>query len=128
MTPSLLPGHPHFAYRDNAMFAEGVSIAIQSAALLCERLIAHPELRYATKDSARILERVRHEYALAWRRNFSSRLFVAAALAHLFMRPLSTRAAATLLERFPRLLTAGARWSGKTTTLRSTSDFALVQS
>lgn len=104
--------------------AEGISIAIQSAALLCERLIAHPELTSAQAGSAHVLKAVRDEYARAWRDNFSRRLFVAAAFAHLFMRPVSTRIAATLLEHFPKLLTEGARWTGKAERLRSTRSFA----
>jgi hypothetical protein len=108
--------------------AEGISIAIQSAALLCGQLVARPELRRAGIDPTRILEQVRHDYALAWRSNFAPRLFVAAALAHLFMRPASTRIATTLLQRFPKLLTEGARWSGKTTPLRAARPFDLARS
>jgi menaquinone-9 beta-reductase len=103
--------------------AEGISIAIQSAALLCEQLIAHRELRSAEACAARVLKGVRHEYARAWRNNFSRRLFVAATFAHVFMRPVSTRIAATLLEHFPQLLTEGARWAGKAEPLRSTRSF-----
>jgi len=108
--------------------AEGISIAIQSAALLCEQLIARPELRQAGINSTRIRNQVRHDYALAWRSNFAPRLLVAAALAHLFMRPISTRIATTLLERFPQLLTEGARWSGKSTPLRAARPFDLARS
>lgn len=108
--------------------AEGISIAIQSAALLCEQLIAHPELRSAQAGSVRTRKRVREEYARAWRHNFSRRLFVAAALAHVFMRPVSTRIATTLLEHFPQLLTEGARWTGKAEPLRSTRSLAKAMS
>ena len=100
--------------------AEGISIAIQSAALLCDQLSAHPELRSAEAASARLLKGVRDEYERAWRDNFSRRLLVAAAFAHIFMRPVSTRIAATLLEVFPKLLTEGARWTGKADPLRGT--------
>jgi len=103
--------------------AEGISIAIQSAALLCEQLIAHPELRSVPAGSARVFNGVRDEYVRAWRNNFSRRLFVAAAFAHVFMRPVSTRIAATLLGHFPQLLTEGARWTGKAEPLRSTRSF-----
>jgi len=103
--------------------AEGISIAIQSAALLCAQLIAHPELTSAQAGSVRVLEGVRDEYERAWRNNFSRRLFVAAAFAHVFMRPVSTRIAVTLLEHFPQLLTEGARWTGKAEPLRSTRSF-----
>jgi flavin-dependent dehydrogenase len=100
--------------------AEGISIAIQSAALLCAQLIAHPELRTAHAGSAGVLEGIRDEYARAWRTNFSRRVFVAAAFAHVFMRPFSTRIATALLQQFPRLLTEGARWTGKAEPLRNT--------
>jgi flavin-dependent dehydrogenase len=93
--------------------AEGISIAIQSATLLCEQLLARPELRSGLHRTGQALEGVRRDYAMAWRRNFSRRLYSAAVFAHLFMRPVSTRIATTLLARFPQLLTEGARWSGK---------------
>jgi menaquinone-9 beta-reductase len=108
--------------------AEGISIAIQSAALLCEQLIAHPGRMSAQPGSARLLKRVRDEYTRAWRINFSRRLFVAAAFAHIFMRPVSARIAATLLEVFPKLLTEGARWTGKADPLHGTRSFDGVTS
>jgi hypothetical protein len=40
-----------------------------------------------------------------------------------FMRPVSTRIAATLPEHFPQLLTEGARWTGKAAPLRGTRSF-----
>ena len=98
--------------------AEGISMAIQAAALLCEQLVARPALRSDLLDPGRMRADVRHDYALAWRRNFSRRLHMAALFAHLFMRPASTRVATTLLQRLPQLLTEGARWSGKTEPLR----------
>jgi flavin-dependent dehydrogenase len=106
--------------------AEGISMAIQSAALLCGMLAAHPELRGdpespdRTPDRARedVLAIIRRDYEAAWRRNFSRRMRVAALFARLFMRPASTRCAVALLQRFPRLLSEGARWSGKAQALR----------
>ena len=103
--------------------AEGISIAIQSAILLCEQLIARQVPRYVGAVSPNLLESIRNDYASAWRNNFSRRLFVAAAFAHLFMRPASTRIATTLLDHFPQLLTAGARWTGKAEPLRGTRSF-----
>ena len=108
--------------------AEGISMAIQSACLLCEQLIARQDrLRY-TAFSSHVIESVRHEYAATWRRNFSRRLHVAALFAHLFMRPICTRLAAGMLERVPQLLTWGARWSGKADRLRSARQFDVAQS
>ncbi|MGZ8274704.1 MAG: NAD(P)/FAD-dependent oxidoreductase [Burkholderiaceae bacterium] len=104
------------------IIAEGISIAVQSATLLCEQLIACPELQSA-QASSRTLKGIRDEYARAWRNNFSQRLFMAAACAHVFMRPVSTSVAVTLLDRFPQLLAEGARWTGKAEPLRSTRLF-----
>ncbi len=92
--------------------AEGISMAIQSAFLLSEQLNAwrvcgDPDL------SIQAFESIRHEYEIAWRDNFSRRIRLAALFAHLFMRPVSSQIATGLLKRFPRLLTEGARWSGK---------------
>jgi len=101
--------------------AEGISIAIQSAALLCEQLIARPELRSDRVGSTDAFRGVRADYALAWRTNFSRRLFAAAAFSQVFTRPIPTRIATAMLRRFPQLLTEGARWSGKAQPLRAMS-------
>ena len=61
----------------------------------------------------------RHDYARAWRRNFSTRLRAAALYAQIFMRPRSTRMALALMERFPSVLVLGARFSGKADPLRT---------
>jgi len=97
------------------IIAEGISMAIQSASLLCEQLLA----RRGAALTPDVLAAVRRDYAIAWRRNFSRRLHVAALFAHLFMRPATTRAAIALLRQFPSVLTQGARWSGKVEPLRS---------
>ena len=101
--------------------AEGISMAIQSAALLCAQLIARPEARNGALRSGEAREHVRQAYATAWRRNFSRRLHTAAVFAHMFMRPRFTRIATGLLECFPQILTEGARWSGKAQPLRGAS-------
>ena len=95
--------------------AEGISMAIQSAHLLCEQLITSR----VRQPSPAVLETIHSAYEAAWRRNFSSRLRVAALFAHLFMRPLGARLAAITLKLVPGLLTRGARWSGKNQSLRS---------
>ena len=103
--------------------AEGISMAIQSACLLCEQLIARKDTHRYTAFSSAVLESIRYEYAATWRRNFSRRLHTAALFAHLFMRPICTRIAAGMLERVPQLLTRGARWSGKADRLRGARQF-----
>jgi menaquinone-9 beta-reductase len=107
--------------------AEGISMAIQSACLLCEQLIARQDALGYTALSSDVLESMRREYAATWHRNFSRRLHMAALFAHLFMRPFCARIAAGLLERVPQLLTQGARWSGKADRLRSARRFDVAQ-
>jgi flavin-dependent dehydrogenase len=98
--------------------AEGISMAIQSATLLCELLIARLDVRSQLPHSTQTFEEIRHDYAIFWRGNFSRRLHMAALFAHLFMRPVSSYIVTGLLKRFPQLLTEGACWSGKAEPLR----------
>ena len=95
--------------------AEGISMAIQSAFVLCDRLIS----RQGATLTQSALASIRREYASAWRRNFSSRLLASTFYAHLFMRPFSTRLAVAAMQQFPSLLAIGTRWSGKSEILRS---------
>jgi 2-polyprenyl-6-methoxyphenol hydroxylase-like FAD-dependent oxidoreductase len=99
--------------------AEGISMAVQSAFLLCELLVSQQAWRLPTAQ----VDALRHEYESAWRRNFSRRLHVAAALAHLFMRPLGAGAATEALRLLPGLLPLGARWSGKLQPFRAARGF-----
>jgi len=101
--------------------AEGISMAIKSAMLLSEQMTAHGQ-RPRTRA---LLSAVRSDYASAWRRNFSRRLYVAALAAHVFMRPATTRAATVLVNQFPSVLRLGVRWSGKTEPLRTEQPFNL---
>jgi flavin-dependent dehydrogenase len=93
--------------------AEGIGMAMQSAWLLCERLTAGP----ANSLSAKVIDKVRVDYAAAWRRTIAPRIRAAALIAHWAMRPVAVACALPLLRLFPSFLTAGARFSGKTTTV-----------
>ena len=84
--------------------AEGISMAIQSAFLLCERLL---------ERGAESTHAIAREYETQWRGNFAARVHAAALFARVLMNPLAGRAAVAILERLPAILTAGARWSGK---------------
>jgi flavin-dependent dehydrogenase len=93
--------------------AEGISMAIQSSFLLCERLVR------AGRDAPRAaLEDVAHEYESAWRANFATRVRAAAALAALATRAPGRIAAARFVAMLPAILTVGAHWSGKDRALR----------
>lgn len=95
--------------------AEGISMAMQSAYLLSELLLS----RKANAAADSVLESILRDYEAAWRRNFSSRLHVAAVYAHLFMRPRGARVASAVVRMAPELLALGARLSGKVQPLRS---------
>ena len=93
------------------ILGEGISMALQSAALLCSHLLGHHGPAAALDRPVQLaLQRV---YVAAWRREFASRLRVAAVFAHLAMRPRSSALLMKLVQLWPGLLTQGARWGGK---------------
>ena len=109
-------------YREEGIFAvgnvageahpilgEGMSMAIQSAWLLCERL-AH---RREDAITGRAIAGIGNDYARAWRRSFRARIHLANVLAQLAMRPAASRVLLPLLKRWPELLSLGARMGGK---------------
>ncbi|HXJ57244.1 MAG TPA: FAD-dependent monooxygenase [Verrucomicrobiae bacterium] len=89
--------------------AEGITMAMQSAWLLCRRLIAAGPGSRKTLCGLHLQE----DYQRAWRRCFGPRLRAAAWCAQLALRPASARASQAVLRAFPSLLGWGARWSGK---------------
>lgn len=93
------------------ILGEGMSMALQSAALLCAHLVG-PDGSMAVPDAAAQPGRQR-AYTAAWRHEFTPRLRVAAVFAHLAMRPLGASLLMKLVSRWPALLTHGARWGGK---------------
>ncbi len=93
------------------ILGEGMSMALQSAALLCWHLLG-PCAASAPPDAA-AQARLQRDYAASWRRRFAPRLRVAAAFAHLAMRPRSAAALMNVVRVWPGLLTQGARWGGK---------------
>jgi flavin-dependent dehydrogenase len=98
--------------------AEGISMALQAAGLLTQRLIAWRQ-RGATQAT---LQRVGEDYAAAWRKAFAPRLYASTVLAHWAMRPQAVAATLPLLRWFPWLLTWGARLSGKATRILPETD------
>ncbi|HEX6999309.1 MAG TPA: FAD-dependent oxidoreductase [Gammaproteobacteria bacterium] len=90
------------------ILGEGISMAIQSAWLLCD-LLRHERARLlrgaAHRDAAR-------RYAAEWRRRFAGRVAWSALYAELAMRPCA-RVLLPLLKRHPEWLTRAARLGGK---------------
>ncbi len=85
--------------------AEGISMALQSAWLLCRHLIAAAGER-AAPDIARA-------YEADWRASFAMRIRAAAIFAHVAVRPNAVALLLPLFAQFPRMLTFGALLAGK---------------
>ncbi|HUX74852.1 MAG TPA: FAD-dependent monooxygenase [Steroidobacteraceae bacterium] len=94
------------------IIGEGLSMAIQSAWLLCAHLL-RASARHDGLPDRRQLRVVRDRYASDWRRHFTRRLHVAAVLAHLAMHPRFSARLVPLLGRRAALLGRAARWGGK---------------
>lgn len=94
------------------IIGEGMSMALQSAWLLCAQL-RHREPGQGLSDPIWQRELARG-YAAQWRVAFAARLRFAAVLAHVAMRPLLAKPMLALLQRWPALLTLAAAWGGKT--------------
>lgn len=93
------------------IIGEGISMAVQSAWLLCERLVAAGG---GAAPVAADLERVAVDYARAWRRAFSPRIRWSAIVAQLAMRPrFAEKLLLPLLAHWPGLIKGAARVSGK---------------
>jgi flavin-dependent dehydrogenase len=89
--------------------AEGISMAIQSAWLLCETL-----LNGAARADWGALAR---QYEAAYRSQFALRIRAAAVLAATSMRPRAAVAAATMLAAAPGFMARGAHLAGTTSRL-----------
>jgi flavin-dependent dehydrogenase len=91
--------------------AEGISMAMQAAWLLSERLIAW------RKDGGRreLLDAVGADYVRAWRRSFAPRIRAASVIAHWAMRPWLVALSLPFIRCRPALLSWGAKLSGKAT-------------
>lgn len=95
------------------LIGEGMSMAIQSAWLLCAQLLRPDRQRDSGESQALWQYKVGERYAAEWQRQFAPRLRLAAAFAQLAMRPKVASPVLALLSRWPSLLTQAARWGGK---------------
>lgn len=95
------------------ILGEGISMAMQSAWLLCDALIAERQRPDCAPKIAADWAAVGTDYADRWRAQFAQRIRFAAVCAHLAMRPGSAGPLLALLQRWPTLLTHGARMAGK---------------
>lgn len=105
------------------IIGEGMSMALQSAWLLCAHLLKGtpgPDLADPVWQRGQLIR-----YAAQWRLAFAPRLRFAAVLAHVAMRPMLVKPMLALIQRWPGLLTIGAAWGGKT---RCAADPAAIAS
>lgn len=91
------------------ILGEGISMAIQSAWLLCDALLRSPQALAAGGHDQRLAA----AYRLAWQRSFGGRIRTAAIFSNLAMRTTAAGALLPILRRWPRLLGLGARVGGK---------------
>jgi menaquinone-9 beta-reductase len=99
------------AGESHPIIAEGISMAMQSAWLLCGLLI--PWRRCSGNHCD--LPQIGRRYAAAWRRAFARRVQASQILATWAMRPTWVAAASPLVTCFPSLMTWIARLTGKAT-------------
>lgn len=96
------------------ILGEGISMAIQSAWLLSERLLSREQdLRGERSKHADALREVGKDYAARWQRSFAPRIRLSSAFGQLAMRPGLSRPLLPLIRRWPGLLTTGARLGAK---------------
>ncbi len=93
------------------ILGEGMSMALQSAALLSSYLL--DQQPSATVPDGLQQVKIAHQYAAAWRKEFVPRLRLAAGFAHLAMHPETSALLMRLVKACPSVLTRGARWGGK---------------
>ena len=96
------------------IIGEGISMALQSAYLLCEGLAGSADAFRRDAPGQMSRQAIRARYLSQWRAHFSRRMRLAACLAHAAMRPGAAAALLPLLRRAPALLGTAARLSGKT--------------
>lgn len=96
------------------IIGEGISMALQSAWLLCDEL-ANCAAAFRCDARGELCRRqIQQRYASRWRAHFERRMRLAACFAHAAMRPGIAAPLRPLLRRAPALLGIAARASGKT--------------
>ncbi len=110
------------------IIGEGISMAIQSAFLLCEQLARSREVLRRGPDGQECQRAIQARYAAQWRAQFRPRMRIAALFAQAAMRPAVTASVLALLRRAPGLLTHSARWSGKIRRMSNPAAIALLAS
>jgi len=96
------------------IIGEGISMALQSAWLLCAELAGCADAVRRDERGELCRRMIRRHYAALWRAHFSTRMRLAACFAHAAMHPRLSAPLLLLLRRAPALLAVAAYASGKT--------------
>ena len=96
------------------IIGEGISMALQSAWLLCDALTGSTTVLRCDERAERRRREIQRSYVEQWRAHFLRRMRLAACFAHAAMRPGIAAPVLPLLRRAPALLGIAARVSGKT--------------
>ena len=99
----------NIAAEAHPIIAEGISMAMQSAWLLAQTLLARKQ-DTMTRQSLDVLGQ---QYSKEWHRQFANRIHAAALFAQFATRQHLMKLFLPLFNRFPSLLTYGATLSGK---------------
>ncbi|TIO10786.1 NAD(P)/FAD-dependent oxidoreductase [Mesorhizobium sp.] len=94
------------AGESHPVIAEGISMALQSGWLLASELACASDGRAGREAAGK-------RYEAAWKRLFSTRVYAAAAIAGIALRPGGATLMAAIVRNFPQALTLGAQLSGK---------------
>jgi 2-polyprenyl-6-methoxyphenol hydroxylase-like FAD-dependent oxidoreductase len=97
------------AGESHPLIGEGITMALQSAALLAARLKIYSAISLTPSRAAE----VQRGYAASWRSAFEPRLRLAALYAQIAMRPALALPVRTVLRWWPSLLGRAARLAGK---------------
>jgi flavin-dependent dehydrogenase len=95
------------------LIGEGITMAMQSAWLLCRQLLRFPDVLQPRAQAQRRLGEIHRQYAAQWRAQFQARMRLASLFGQVLMRPAIAAPMLPLLQGLPMLLTQTARWSGK---------------
>ena len=93
------------------IIGEGMSMALQSAWLLCAHLLKSDRNKVLT--NAKLQQEIQRLYIHDWRKQFLPRMRLATALAHIAMRPSLAEPLVNIAKNWPSLMTLGAKLAGK---------------
>jgi flavin-dependent dehydrogenase len=117
------------------IIGEGMSMAMQSAWLLCAQLLAPASdssgamrPQGSATEVALWQRHIARRYTSLWRRKFSLRLRLAAVLAQAAMRPRWSGALLHVAQLWPAGLSQGVKWCGKTRTVPDAETIARLGS